>query len=116
MVIERPRLTIGPANATDVKEHERVHFECRFNASMIPYLALCGWKKDGVDVNSGEISQPEFKNHYLICGFTVNNASAADQGNYSCYCYYNESFNEQFHFKNITSQYGEAVLNLETSM
>ena len=115
MVIERPRLIVGPANATGVKEHESVCFECHFNASMIPHLALCGWKKDGADANNGEISQPVFENHYLICSFTINSASAADEGNYSCYCYYNKSFSKQFLFENITSQHGEAVLYLETS-
>ena len=116
MVIERPILTAGPANATGVKEHETVHFECHFNASLIPYLALCGWEKDGDDANNGEKSQPVFENHNLICGFTIKSALPADEGNYSCYCYYNESFSEQFHFQNIASQCGEAVLHLETSM
>ena len=115
VVVERPILTAGPTNATGVKEHDSVHFECHFNASMIPYLALCGWEKDGNDANNGEKSQPVFENHYLICGFTIKSVSTADEGNYYCYCYYNESFSEQFHFQNITSQCGEAVLHLETS-
>ena len=37
VVIERPMLTAGPTNATGVKEHESVHFECHFNGSLIPY-------------------------------------------------------------------------------
>ena len=116
MIIERPELIAGPANATGVKEHESVHFECHFNASMIPYLALCGWKKDADDVNNGEKSQPVFENQVLICRLTINSASAADEGNYICYCYYNNSFREQYNFENITSQYGKAELQLKRSI
>ena len=110
VVVERPRLTAGPTNVTGVKEHESVYFECHFNASMIPYLALCGWEKDGNDANNGEKSQPVFENQNLICSFTIESVSPADEGYYCCYCYYNESFSEQFHFQNITSQCGEAEL------
>ena len=116
VIKERPELITGPTDATGVKEHESVHYECRFNASMIPYLALCGWKKDGADANNGEKSQPVFENQVLICGFTINSVSAADEGNYICYCYYNESFSDQFNFENITSQYGKAKLQLRRSI
>ena len=114
VIIEKPRLISGPANAIGVKEHDSVHFECHFNASLIPYLALCRWEKDGKDANNGEKSQPVFENQVLICGFTINSVSAADEGNYICYCFYNESFREQLNFENITSQYGKAELQLKS--
>ena len=117
MVIERPILTAGPANATGVKEHETVHFECHFNGSLISYLALCGWLKDGKDKSNRDKSpstEPGSENH-LICGLTIDSVSVADVGTYSCYCYYNMSFSEQFHFENVASQYGEAELQLKTS-
>ena len=117
MVIQRPRLTIGPANATGVKERDSVHFNCHFNGSLMPYLALCGWLKDGNDVTNGDKSPstvPGSKNH-LICGFIIDSASAADEGTYSCYCYYNKSFSKQLHFETVTSQYGKAELQLRTS-
>ena len=117
VIIEKPRLISGPANAIGVKEHDSVHFECHFNASLIPYLALCGWLKDKDVVSNGEKSQhSEFENH-LICNLTINDASEADEGTYSCYCYYNTSFREQLHFESIRSavlQNGTAVLQLES--
>ena len=117
-VIERPRLTAGPATATSVKEKTSVYFECHFNASMIPpRLALCRWLKDEDVASNGEKFQnfeAGFENH-LKCNFTINSASAADEGNYSCFCCYNTSFKEQLHFdESITSQYGKAVLQLES--
>ena len=115
VVVERPILTAGPANATGVKEHDSVHFECHFNASMIPYLALCRWEKDGDDASNGEKSQiiePGFKNH-LICRFTIKSVSVTDEGKYACYCYYNESLREQLHFKSIISSLGETVLQVD---
>ena len=117
VVVERPRLTAGPANATGVKEHERVHFECHFNGSLIPYLALCGWLKDGKDISNTDKSPSteQGSDNHLICDLTINSASAADVGTYSCYCYYNISFSEQLHFENIKSQYGKAELQLKTS-
>ena len=119
VVIERPILTAGPVNVTGVKKHDSVHFECHFIASMIPYLALCGWEKDEDVVGNGEKSQhfqTEFKNR-LICNLTINDASEADEGTYSCYCYYNISFRKQLHFESIRSavlQNGTAVLQLES--
>ena len=116
-IIEQPRLTIGPANAIGVKEHESVHFKCLFNASLIPHLALCGWLKDGHNATNGNkwnTTESGFENH-LICGFDIDNVSMADEGTYSCYCYYSESFREQFHFDEITSRFGEAVLQFEIS-
>ena len=85
---------------------------------MIPYLALCGWLKDGKDISNRDKSpstEPGSENH-LICDLTINSASAADVGTYSCYCYYNMSFRKQLHFQNIASQYGEAELQLKTSI
>ena len=117
VVLERPILTKGLTDVTGVKKHESVHFECHFNASLIPYLALCGWLKDKDVVSNGEKSQhSEFENH-LICNLTINDASEADEGTYSCYCYYNTSFREQLHFESIRSavlQNGTAVLQLES--
>ena len=117
MVIERPRLTAGPANVTGVKEHDTVHFDCHFNGSLIPYLALCRWLKDGYDITNGDTSpstEPGSKDHF-ICGYTIASVSAADEGTYSCYSYYNKSFSKQLHFETVTSQYGKAELQLKTS-
>ena len=118
VVIERPILTKGPTDVTGVKKHDSVHFECHFNASMIPYLALCGWLKDEDIVNNGEKSQqfvPEFNDHLMICGLTINGASAADEGSYSCYCYYNiTSLNHFEIMQPVVSQKGTAVLQLES--
>ena len=118
MVEQRPILTGGPADAVGVKNHESVHFQCRFNASLIPYLAICGWLKDGHNASNGVKSQstePGFENH-LICDFIINSVSVTDEGKYSCYCYYNESFREHLHFGYIVSKSGEAALQLETSI
>ena len=120
VIIERPRLTSGPSNVIGVTEHESIHFECHFNSSLIQYLAICEWLKDGdpaVNGNKWQTTEPGFENH-LICGFNINSASFADEGNYSCYCYYNESFREQLHIPKqdeIRSQFGNAVLQLEIS-
>ena len=112
--MERPKLTAGPRDAT-VKEHKKVHLDCHFNASMIPYLAICGWLKDGNNASNGKKSQTTISGseNHLKCGFTINSVSAADEGNYVCYCYYNKSFSEKFHFKNMTSQHAGALVQLE---
>ena len=114
-VIERPVLTRGPTNITGVMEGESVRFECHFNSSLIKYLAVCDWLKDGDPAMNGDKwqdTEPGFENH-LICGFNITRVSMVDEGNYSCYCYYNESFKEQLHIpksEEIRSQFGEAVL------
>lgn len=112
--MERPKLTAGPTDVI-VKEHEKVHLECHFTASLIPHLALCGWLKDGKNAYNGKKSQTVISGseNQLICGFTINSASAADGGNYICYLYYNESYSEQFHFKNVTSRNASAVVQVE---
>ena len=120
MVIEKPKLTVGPKDAAGIKEHANVYFECHFNTSLIQYLAICGWLKDGDPASNGrkwQTAEPGFENH-LVCGFTINNVLIGDEGSYSCYCYYNKSFNEQFHIpedKEIKSQSGKAELQIEMS-
>ena len=121
VVIERPKLTIGPTDATGIKKRDSVHFKCHFNASLkIQYLALCGWLKDGDPANNGDkwqIAQPGYENH-LICRFNITIALTNDEGSYTCYCYYNNSFWEQFHIpedKKIESQYGKAELQFQIS-
>ena len=120
MVIERPKLTMGPANVTGVKKGDSVHFKCYFNASLIQYLALCEWLKDGDTANNGDkwqIAQPGYDNH-LICGFNITNALTNNEGTYICYCYYNNSFREQFHIpenEEIKSKYGRAELQFQMS-
>ena len=116
-IIEPPRLTIRPMNAIGVKEHASVTFKCHFNGSLIQYLAICEWLKDGHPTSNGNKYQtihPESK--YIICGFNITSASSRDEGNYSCDLYYNESFGDQFNFKDekIKSELGRAVLKLET--
>ena len=99
MIVEQPRLTAGPQNVTVVKEHEDVCFEWHFNSSLIQYLAICEWLKNGDPTDSGEkwqIAEAGFENH-LICGLNINSVSTGDEGNYSCYCYYNKSFSKQLH-------------------
>ena len=119
VVIERPILTRGPTeDAISVTEYESTHFECHFNSSLIKYLAICEWLKDEHPVSHGDkwqTTEPGFENH-LICGFSISSASVDDEGNYSCYSYYNESFREQLNIpKNveIRSQFGKAVLQVE---
>ena len=121
VVIERPKLTIGPTDATGIKKYDNVHFKCHFNASLrIQYLARCEWLKDGDVAKDGDkwhIAQSGFENH-LICGFNITNALTNDEGHYSCYCYYNSTFWKQFHIpegREIKSQYGKAVLQFQTS-
>ena len=120
VVIERPKLITGPTDPTGIKKHDSVHFGCHFNASLIQYLALCVWLKDGDPANNGDkwqIAQPGFENH-LICGFNITNALTNDEGSYTCYCNYNISFWEQFHIpenEEIKSQYGRAELQFQMS-
>ena len=117
-IIELPRLTIGPTNATGIKEHDCVTFECNFNASVIPYLAICEWYKDGIPTRNGNKYHSKHSDSEIICGFTIENVSCHDEGDYTCDIYYNESFGGQFDFpknEKIKSELGRAVLKLETS-
>ena len=80
-------------------------------------MALCGWLKDGHNATNGNkwnTTVSGFENH-LICGFDIDNVSMADEGTYSCFCYYIEAFRKQFHFNKITSEFGEAELQLVQS-
>ena len=119
-VIERPRLTSEPSNAIGVPEHNPVHFECHFNSSLKQYLAICEWLKDGdsaINGNKQQKAEHGFEN-YLICSFNINSVSNTDEGNYSCFCFYNKSFREQLHIpKNheIRSQLGSALLKIKIS-
>ena len=118
MVIERPVLTEGPTDVISVTEYDSIHFECHFNSSLIKYLPICEWWKDGGPTSNGDkwqTTEPGFENR-LLCGFNITSTSVDDGGNYSCYCYYNDSFREQLHIPEgveIRSQFGTTELKVE---
>jgi len=118
-VVETPSLTDGP-HTTRVKEHETVSFKCAFTTSEIPCLSICAWTNEDGRITPSDkyhINQTSVpgRGNIVDCTLTVSNVTKADEGKYYCYCYYNESFWDKYHvpkYSNISSQYGEAMLQL----
>lgn len=103
-----------------VKEYEAATLKCGFTTSEIPYLSICAWStEDGPIFSShkyqlNKTSIPG-RGNQVLCILTVSNVTSDDVGKYYCYCYYNESFWEEFHvpkYTNISSQRGEIMLQL----
>jgi len=118
-VVETPLLTDGP-HTNRVKEHETALLKCVFTTSEIPRLSICAWSnEDGriIPSHKYDINQTSLpgRGNMVDCTLAVSNVTRADQGKYYCYCYYNESFWDKYHvpkYSNISSQYGEAMLQL----
>ena len=118
-MVETPLLTDGP-HTTRVKEHGTVSLKCAFTTSEIPHLSICAWSNEDGRIFSSDkyhINQTSVpgRGNLVDCTLTVSSVTKVDVGKYYCYCYYNESFWDKYHvpkFSNISSQRGEAMLQL----
>ena len=119
-MLVRPSLIKPPTNLT-AKIHTTVQFQCHFKASTIKYLTATEWFKDE-DItpitNTSkhqiiQVSDPE-KDNTIFSELSISNVSGSDQGNYSCYCYYNETvLNEYYINTAVHTTKGYAVLTLQ---
>jgi len=88
--------TIAKTSDRKIKAHinDTATLQCQFSASSVKDVTVVVWTKDDMAINSSD--------HYTIKTFTkpaiddliisdliINSIIAADQGKYSCYCYYN---------------------------
>ena len=112
----------GPHDAT-VNLHEAAEITCAFTTSEVPNLSICAWSNEDGHITPSDkyhIKQASTpgRDNQIDCTLTVSNVTKADEGRYYCYCYYNESFWEEYHFPkhaNISSQRGRAKLQLTKS-
>jgi len=88
--------TVTKTSDHNIKAHinDSKTLQCQFSASTMKDVTIVVWTKDDVAINNSD--------HYRIRTFTkpaidgliiselsIDNITAADQGKYSCYCYYN---------------------------
>ena len=120
-MLVRPSLIIPPANLTE-KQHANAQFQCQFKASTIRYLTTIKWFK-GEDVtaitNTSKYqviqgSQPDEKD-VIFSELNVVDVSVSDEGNYSCYCYYNETVLNNYHIDTAVHAMGVGSLKLQGS-
>ena len=123
-VIERPVLTKGPHSA-NVKENSNKSLTCNFDASDIQYLSICAFQynneirispssKYSIQKDSGTNSG---RKNLIHCKLTIFDFDSTDEGLYTCYCFYNQSLEQKYHFHNdlISSNNGTAMLHFITS-
>jgi len=86
------------ANSSDcnikAQMNDNKTLQCQFNASTMKDVTIVVWiKGDTVIINSDHYKITTFTKpaieDLIISELTINNITAADQGKYSCYCYYN---------------------------
>ena len=115
----QPSLITPPANLT-TKVHTNAEFQCEFRAStytMEP-LTIIKWFKDKhVITNTTKyqvIQQPDPQEANTIFSIlNILNVSRKDEGNYSCYCYYNETILDEFHINTpLNTNEGLGVLKV----
>ncbi|XP_065884694.1 uncharacterized protein [Dysidea avara] len=124
-VIERPVLTNGPHSA-NVKENSNKSLTCNFDASDIQYLSICAFQynlreirispssKYSIQKDSGTNSG---RKNQIHCKLTIFDFDSTDEGLYTCYCFYNQSLEQKYHFHNdlISSNNGTAMLHFITN-
>jgi len=88
--------TVARTSDCNIRAHinDTTTLQCQFNASTVEDVTIVVWMKGDIVINSSD--------HYKIKSFTkpaiedliiseliISNITTADQGKYSCYCYYN---------------------------
>jgi len=122
-VIEQPVLRNGPHTA-NVKENSNKSLTCTFDASDMQYLSICAFQFNEIRINPSskhsieQGSETELgRKNRIHCTLTIFNFDITDEGLYTCYCFYNQSFAQVYHFHNdlISSNNGTAMLHFITS-
>lgn len=95
-----PSLITPPGNLT-IKKHANAKFQCHFRASTIEYVTIIKWFKDEYIITNTTkyqvIQRPDSqKDNVMFSVLNVLGVSKDDEGNYSCYCYYNETILDEF--------------------
>ena len=120
-MLVRPSLIKPPANVT-AKQHANAQFQCQFKASTVKYLTTIKWFK-GEDITAItntskhqviQGSQPD-ENDVIFSELNVVNVSTSDEGNYSCYCYYNRTILSDYHINTAVHAMGVGALKLQGS-
>jgi len=70
--------------------------QCQFNAPTLQGVTIVVWMKGDMSIVSSEhytivTSSKPGHDSLLVSQLTINSITSADQGRYSCYCYYNTS-------------------------
>ena len=106
-VIERPVLRNGPHSA-NVKENSNKSLTCIFDASDIQYLSICAFQYNNEIHISPSSKYSIQKNsetklgrkNQIHCTLTIFDFDSTDEGLYTCYCFYNQSLAQKYHFHN----------------
>ncbi|XP_065884527.1 uncharacterized protein [Dysidea avara] len=94
MVFDLP--TVARTSDCDIKAHinDSKTLQCQFSASTVKDVTIVVWTKSGMAINSSDhyristFTKPAIDD-LVISELTINTITAADQGRYTCYCYYN---------------------------
>ena len=70
-----------------------VSLHCSFNAATVDGATIVVWLKDNSNISGYDIETRliQGKNNELISTLHIRNFTHKDQGEYTCYCYYNHS-------------------------
>ena len=96
MVFDVP--TVVKTSDRNIKAHinDSKTLQCQFNAPTMKDVTIVVWTKDDMAINSSDhyrittFTKPGIDN-LIVSDLTINNITAADQGKFSCYCYYNRA-------------------------
>ncbi|XP_065884965.1 uncharacterized protein [Dysidea avara] len=96
MVFDVP--TVVKTSDHNIKAHinDSKTLQCQFNAPTMNDVTIVVWTKNDMAINSSDhyriktFTKPGIEN-LIVSDLTINNITAADQGKFSCYCYYNRA-------------------------
>ena len=91
-VINTPKIISSDSEVCAV-ENDNVSLHCLFNAATMDGVTIVLWLKDNLNISGYdiEIRVVEGKNNEIISTLHIRNFTHKDQGEYTCYCYYNQS-------------------------
>ena len=90
--------TVVKTSDHNIKAHinDSKTLQCQFNAPTMNDVTIVVWTKNDMAINSSDhyriktFTKPGIEN-LIVSDLTINNITAADQGKFSCYCYYNRA-------------------------
>ena len=92
-VFATPKIINSSASEVCTSINDSVKIHCSFNASTMDGATIVVWLKDSIVISGydNETRPVEGMDNVIISILKIENFTHGNQGEYACYCYYNQS-------------------------
>ena len=90
-VFNTPKIINSSANEVCATLNDSVKIYCTFNASTIDGATIVVWLKDHTVISGYDNETRPVEDNVILSILNFESFTREDQGEYSCYCYYNQN-------------------------